>query len=74
MTDPLDREPDLLHQFKNQLGIIVGFCDLLVDELPEDDPKRMDILEIRKAGRAAMALVPELAKRLGETRDRQERA
>ena len=64
MSDQRDREPDLLHKFKNHLGIIVGFCDLLVDELPEGDPKRKDILEIHKAGRAAMALVPELAKRL----------
>ena len=74
MTDQPDREPDVLHQFKNHLAIIVGFCDLLVDELAEDDPKRMDILEIQKAGRAAMALVPDLARRLGETSDRQERA
>ena len=64
MPDQSDREPDLLHQFKNHLGIVVGFCDLLVDELQENDPKRNDIMEIHKAGRAAMALVPELAKRL----------
>ena len=64
MTDPPEREPDLLHQFKNHLGIIVGFCDLLLSELPDDDPKRADLLEVQQAGRAAMALVPELAKRL----------
>ena len=66
MADQHDREPDLLHQFKNHLSIIVGFCDLLVDDLPDDDPKRSDVLEIQKAGRAAMAMVPDLARRLRE--------
>lgn len=64
MSDQPDRETDLLHQFKNHLAIVVGFCDLLVDELPASDPKRGDILEIHRAARAAMALVPELARRL----------
>lgn len=64
MSDQPDRESDILHQFKNHLAIIVGFCDLLVDELAEGDPRRDDLLEIHKAGNAAMTLLPELAKRL----------
>jgi hypothetical protein len=66
MSEP-DRpalESDVIHQFKNHLAIIVGFCDLLVEEIPEGDPKRADLLEIHKAGRAAMALLPELAARM----------
>ena len=70
MTDSMGHRPDetpdepLLHQFKNHLSVVVGFCDLLLRELPEDDPKRTDILEIRKAGHAAIALIPELSERM----------
>lgn len=64
MSDQPGREPELLHQFKNYLSIIVGYCDLLIVELADDDTKRKDIAEVHKAARAAMALVPELAKRL----------
>ncbi|MBI4886938.1 MAG: hypothetical protein HY824_07590 [Acidobacteria bacterium] len=54
----------LMHEFKNQLSVIVGFCDLLLRDLPEDDPKRADILEMRKAGHTAIALLPKLSERM----------
>jgi len=54
------RDGGLLHEFKNHLSVIVGFCDLLLAELPEGDPKRADLLEMHKAGRAALALLPRL--------------
>ena len=28
---------DVIHQLKNHIAIIVGFCDLLLTEIPEDD-------------------------------------
>ena len=66
MTDSTRRKPDqiaddwsLLHAFKNHLSVVVGFCELLLGALPKDDPKRADILEMRKAGHAAIALLPE---------------
>ncbi len=58
------REPEILHQLKNYLTIVLGFGDLLLAELPKDDPHHADVLEIRNAGQAAMALMPDLAKRL----------
>jgi hypothetical protein len=61
---PMQGENEILHQLKNHLSIIVGFCDLLLEELPSADPRHADILEVDKAARAAMALMPELAKRL----------
>ena len=71
MTDSTGPRPDqitadspLLHEFKNHLSVIVGFCDLLLRELPGDDPKRADILEMRKAGHAAIELLPTLSERL----------
>ncbi len=57
-------ESALIHQFKNHLGVMVTYCDILVTEVPNEDPRRADLLEIQKAGRAAMALLPELAARI----------
>ena len=57
-------EPPLLHQLQNHLSIIVGFCDLLLADMPESDRKHADIREIRSAGTAAMALLPEVAKQM----------
>jgi hypothetical protein len=42
---------------KNYLGIVIGYSNLLLEELPPEDPRRTDIDEIRKAGEAAIALV-----------------
>jgi hypothetical protein len=61
---PAALESDLFHQFKNHLFVIVSFCDLVLADLSDTDPRRPDILEIRKAADAALALMPELAKQL----------
>ena len=42
---------------KNMLGIVIGFSNLLLDDMPADDPKRADVDEIRKAGENAVALL-----------------
>jgi hypothetical protein len=57
-------EPPEIHQLKNHLSIIVGFCDLLLTDLPQGDPKRADLEEIRKAGQAALELIPDVAARM----------
>jgi hypothetical protein len=57
-------ESPLVHQLKNHLAIVIGFCDLLLGDLPKDDPKRADIQEMRKAGQAALDLIPELSARM----------
>jgi len=59
-----DAPVPLVHQFRNYLAVIVGFCDLLLQDMPAADARRDDILEIRKAGEAAMALLPDLSRRL----------
>jgi signal transduction histidine kinase len=46
-----------VHDMKNLLGIIIGYSTLLIDEIPESDPHRADLDEIRKAGEGALALV-----------------
>ena len=57
-------EPPELHQLKNHLSIIIGFCDLLLADLASDDRKRVDIQEMRKAGQAALDMLPNLAARM----------
>lgn len=63
-ADEITRPDPLLHAFQNHLSAIVGFCDLLLRELPEGDPKRADILEMHKAGHAAIDLLPKLSIRI----------
>ena len=46
-----------LHTLRNRLGVIIGFVDLMLDETPEADPHRRDLLEIKEAAAAAAALL-----------------
>lgn len=71
MTESTGRGPGhtvgdspLLHEFRNHLSVVIGFCDILLHDLSQDDPKRADLLEMRKAGEAAIALLPELSARM----------
>jgi len=51
----------VVHEFSNHLSVIVGFCELLLKDLPEDDPRTADIVEIHRAAQAAIALLPRLS-------------
>jgi hypothetical protein len=66
MTPPGDPGPEspLIHQLKNHLSIVVGFCDLLLNDLPHDDEKRVDLQEMRKAAQAALDLIPDISTRM----------
>ena len=55
----------VLHQLKNHMAIIVGFTDLVIADLGEGDRHAADLGEVQKAARQAMAVLPELARRLG---------
>jgi len=57
------KDDDVVHRLKNDLAIIVGFCDLLIGEFPTDDPRLADLLEIHQAAQDAMALMPEVTRR-----------
>jgi len=48
------------HDFNNLLTIINGYSDMLIRDLPEDDPQRTVIEEIRGAGERAAALTKQL--------------
>jgi hypothetical protein len=51
---------DVLHELRNQLAVIVGFCDLLLREMKENDPHWVDIAQMRQASEAAMNLLSKL--------------
>jgi hypothetical protein len=60
---PSEPEPTLSrwrHDMKNQLGIVLGFSDLLLQELDAADPRRADIQEIHTAASRAMDLLAQL--------------
>lgn len=46
-----------LHGLKNQLSIVLGFSEILLQELARDDPKRRDLQEIHEAAVRAMDAV-----------------
>ena len=57
------RDADVIHRLKNDLAIIMGFCDLLLADFPTDDPRRADLLEVHHAAQDAMTLMPEVTRR-----------
>lgn len=48
---------DFVHDMKNLLGIVIGYTNLLLEELPSDDARRSHLEEIQKAGEDALALI-----------------
>jgi hypothetical protein len=63
VTDATNAE--VVHLLKNHLAVIVGYCDLLIADTPDGDPRKADLLDVHKAAREAMAAMPEVARRLG---------
>ena len=57
MSDKQPPSDRWIHDMKNCLGIVMGFADLLLDEMPPDDTRREDIQEIANAARRAVQLM-----------------
>jgi hypothetical protein len=45
------------HALKNHIAIILGYADLLLEDIGVGDPRADDVREIRKAARDAIALL-----------------
>ncbi|MBI4529719.1 MAG: PAS domain S-box protein [Deltaproteobacteria bacterium] len=50
----------IAHDFNNLLTTIIGYSDLLLNDLGPDDPRRKDAEEIKKAGKLAASLTRQL--------------
>ncbi len=48
------------HDFNNLLTVILGYCDLVLDELDPEDPRQVDMAEIKRAGASATGLTRQL--------------
>jgi PAS domain S-box-containing protein len=48
------------HDFNNLLTAILGYCELLLEDVTPVDPRRTDIIEIQKAGVSAASLTRQL--------------
>jgi two-component system, cell cycle sensor histidine kinase and response regulator CckA len=48
------------HDFNNLLNVINGYSELVLEELPEDNPMHNDILQISQAGKRAKSLTSQL--------------
>lgn len=54
---PLTFTHDTLHSVANQLALIVSYSDLVLGGLPESDPCRADVTEIRGFAMKAATLL-----------------
>lgn len=50
----------IAHDFNNILSAVLGYSNLVLEDLPEDDPRRPDIEEVRDAGTRGAALTRQL--------------
>ena len=50
-------EGDFEHSLKNYIAIILGYADLVLEDMAPDDPRLPDLREIHKAATAAVALL-----------------
>jgi hypothetical protein len=50
-------DENLRHDFKNHLGIMLGFLELILEDTPATDPRHSDLLEVRQAAHACLALL-----------------
>jgi len=60
VTAPATDADKARHDFKNQLAIIRGFAEILLDDTAPADPHRRDLEEIYKAAVNALGILDRL--------------
>ena len=50
----------IAHDFNNLLTTILGYCDLVLSQIPGESPVRADVAEIERAGQRAVELTRQL--------------
>jgi hypothetical protein len=63
VSEPTQSFDRWLHDVRNQLSIILGFSEILLQELDGQDAKRSDIQEIHTAAERAMAAISRAPRR-----------
>ena len=53
----MSRDPEAEHTLRNQIAIILGYCELLLGEIPAGSPMRTDVVEMHKAANTALELL-----------------
>jgi hypothetical protein len=53
-------DPVNVHRLKNQLAIVLGFCELLLEATAGDDPRHADLMQIQTAAKKALDELPPL--------------
>jgi signal transduction histidine kinase len=61
----MDDDRKFAHDMKNLMGIVIGYSNLLLDEMPPEDSRRADLEEIRKAGEQGIVLLNDWNARRG---------
>ena len=46
-----------LHDLNNQLAVILNYASFVLEDTPADDPRREDLLEVRRAAEKARDIV-----------------
>lgn len=62
MTDEQRSEDRLLHELANQLAVIIGFADVVLESTTADDARYADLVEIRDAAHAALRVTQDLTR------------
>jgi hypothetical protein len=59
-----DLEDDMLHQFKNHLALAISYAELMMDEFAAGDAHREDLTQLRDAINQAIAMLPDIERRM----------
>ena len=51
---------EAVHDLNNQLAVILNFTTFVLEDTPDDDPRRADLLEVQRTARRARDVALEM--------------